>query len=71
MLWRPWSDQPYGWRLERVSDPFGHYQEIGKLLKEESRLSPPREKEALRLRFLSPALRRIYGCCLSRESGST
>ena len=26
------SDQPYGWRLGRVVDPFGHHWEIGKPL---------------------------------------
>ncbi len=26
----PVSDQPYGWRVERVVDPFGHHWEIGK-----------------------------------------
>ncbi len=28
----PVSDQPYGWRLGRVVDPFGHHWEIGKPL---------------------------------------
>lgn len=28
----PVSDQPYGWRLGRLSDPFGHHWEIGKPL---------------------------------------
>jgi len=26
----PVADQPYGWRLGRVVDPFGHHWEIGK-----------------------------------------
>ena len=26
------ADQPYGWRLGRVVDPFGHHWEIGKPL---------------------------------------
>jgi len=28
----PVEDQPYGWRLGRVRDPFGHHWEIGKPL---------------------------------------
>jgi PhnB protein len=24
------SDQPYGWRVGRIADPFGHHWEIGK-----------------------------------------
>jgi PhnB protein len=27
------SDQPYGWRLGRLADPFGHHWEIGKPLR--------------------------------------
>jgi len=30
-LW-PVQDQPYGWRVGRVADPFGHHWEIGKPL---------------------------------------
>ncbi len=30
-LW-PMVDQPYGWRIGRVVDPFGHHWEIGKPL---------------------------------------
>jgi PhnB protein len=30
-LW-PVVDQPYGWRIGRVVDPFGHHWEIGKVL---------------------------------------
>jgi PhnB protein len=30
----PVSDQPYGWRVGRVVDPFGHHWEIGKPLAE-------------------------------------
>lgn len=30
------SDQPYGWRLGRVLDPFGHHWEIGKPLGQDS-----------------------------------
>ncbi len=26
------EDQPYGWRVGRVADPFGHHWEIGKPL---------------------------------------
>jgi PhnB protein len=29
---RPVDDQPYGWRVGRVVDPFGHHWEIGKPL---------------------------------------
>jgi PhnB protein len=32
-LW-PMVDQPYGWRIGRVIDPFGHHWEIGKPLDE-------------------------------------
>ncbi len=28
----PISDQPYGWRVGRLADPFGHHWEIGKPL---------------------------------------
>ena len=28
----PVSDQPYGWRIGRLTDPFGHHWEIGKPL---------------------------------------
>jgi PhnB protein len=28
----PVSDQPYGWRVGRIVDPFGHHWEIGKPL---------------------------------------
>jgi PhnB protein len=28
----PMTDQPYGWRVGRVADPFGHHWEIGKPL---------------------------------------
>jgi PhnB protein len=31
IVW-PVSDQPYGWRLGRLADPFGHHWEIGKPL---------------------------------------
>ena len=31
VLW-PVEDQPYGWRVGRVVDPFGHHWEIGKPL---------------------------------------
>ena len=31
-LW-PMVDQPYGWRIGRVVDPFGHHWEIGKPLR--------------------------------------
>jgi PhnB protein len=27
---QPVKDQPYGWRVGRVVDPFGHHWEIGK-----------------------------------------
>jgi PhnB protein len=30
-LW-PVVDQPYGWRIGRVVDPFGHHWEIGRPL---------------------------------------
>ena len=29
IVW-PVADQPYGWRLGRLADPFGHHWEIGK-----------------------------------------
>jgi PhnB protein len=29
---RPVADQPYGWRVGRVVDPFGHHWEIGRPL---------------------------------------
>jgi PhnB protein len=29
---RPVADQPYGWRVGRLVDPFGHHWEIGKPL---------------------------------------
>ena len=29
---RPVADQPYGWRVGRVVDPYGHHWEIGKPL---------------------------------------
>jgi PhnB protein len=29
VVW-PVSAQPYGWRVGRVADPFGHHWEIGK-----------------------------------------
>jgi PhnB protein len=32
----PVADQPYGWRVGRVADPFGHHWEIGKPLGEGS-----------------------------------
>ena len=32
----PVADQPYGWRVGRVVDPFGHHWEIGKPLGSES-----------------------------------
>ena len=28
----PVTDQPYGWRVGRIADPFGHHWEIGKPL---------------------------------------
>jgi PhnB protein len=31
---QPMTDQPYGWRVGRVVDPFGHHWEIGKPLSE-------------------------------------
>ncbi|MGH9452536.1 MAG: VOC family protein [Terriglobia bacterium] len=31
VVW-PVSDQPYGWRVGRIVDPFGHHWEIGKPL---------------------------------------
>ena len=31
---RPVEDQPYGWRVGRILDPFGHHWEIGKPLGE-------------------------------------
>jgi PhnB protein len=31
----PVADQPYGWRLGRVVDPFGHHWEIGRPLHDE------------------------------------
>ncbi|MBS0203742.1 MAG: VOC family protein [Planctomycetes bacterium] len=33
IVW-PVSDQPYGWRVGRLFDPFGHHWEIGKPLAE-------------------------------------
>ena len=35
VVW-PVSDQPYGWRLGRLADPFGHHWEIGKPLCQDS-----------------------------------
>ena len=32
----PVADQPYGWRVGRIVDPFGHHWEIGKPLSEGS-----------------------------------
>ena len=32
----PVVDQPYGWRVGRVADPFGHHWEIGKPLSQNS-----------------------------------
>jgi PhnB protein len=32
VVW-PVADQPYGWRVGRVVDPFGHHWEIGKALR--------------------------------------
>ncbi len=32
----PVADQPYGWRVGRVVDPFGHHWEIGKPIPAES-----------------------------------
>jgi PhnB protein len=31
VVW-PVEDQPYGWRVGRIADPFGHHWEIGKPL---------------------------------------
>ena len=31
VIW-PVTDQPYGWRVGRIVDPFGHHWEIGKPL---------------------------------------
>jgi PhnB protein len=31
VIW-PVGDQPYGWRVGRIVDPFGHHWEIGKPL---------------------------------------
>ena len=31
VVW-PVEDQPYGWRVGRIVDPFGHHWEIGRLL---------------------------------------
>ena len=31
VIW-PVADQPYGWRVGRIVDPFGHHWEIGKPL---------------------------------------
>ncbi len=31
VVW-PEADQPYGWRVGRIADPFGHQWEIGNLL---------------------------------------
>lgn len=33
VVW-PVADQPYGWRVGRLADPFGHHWEIGKPLKQ-------------------------------------
>ena len=35
IVW-PVSDQPYGWRVGRIVDPFGHHWEIGKPLSDGS-----------------------------------
>ena len=35
VVW-PVADQPYGWRVGRIVDPFGHHWEIGKPLAENS-----------------------------------
>ena len=35
IVW-PVEDQPYGWRVGRIVDPFGHHWEIGKPLQNES-----------------------------------
>ena len=32
----PLADQPYGWRVGRIADPFGHHWEIGKPLADRS-----------------------------------
>jgi len=32
----PLADQPYGWRVGRIADPFGHHWEIGKPLAKRS-----------------------------------
>lgn len=32
----PVADQPYGWRVGRLTDPFGHHWEIGKPLSPDS-----------------------------------
>jgi PhnB protein len=34
VVW-PVADQPYGWRVGRVVDPFGHHWEIGKPLRQD------------------------------------
>ncbi len=36
-LW-PVLDQPYGWRIGRLVDPFGHHWEIGKPIEQEPNL---------------------------------
>ena len=33
VVW-PVADQPYGWRIGRIVDPYGHHWEIGKSLPE-------------------------------------
>jgi PhnB protein len=33
VVW-PVADQPYGWRIGRIVDPYGHHWEIGKPLPE-------------------------------------
>lgn len=35
VVW-PVSNQPYGWRLGRLADPFGHHWEIGKPMCQDS-----------------------------------
>jgi PhnB protein len=35
VVW-PVDDQPYGWRVGRIADPFGHHWEIGKPLDDAS-----------------------------------
>lgn len=40
VVW-PVADQPYGWRVGRVVDPFGHHWEIGKPLAGEANTSKP------------------------------